>query len=47
MDNKIFIDLDKNTELPQITVFHGQINIKKNERIIVSNSVLENIDTFS
>ena len=43
----IIIDLDKNNELPQISLFQGQINIKKNGRIIVRNSVLEDIDTIS
>ena len=43
----IFIDLDKNNELPQISLFQGPINIKKNGRIIVRNSVLEDIDTIS
>lgn len=47
MDNKIFIDLDKETEFPQITPFQGQIDIKKNVRIIVKNSVLEDIDTLT
>ena len=47
MDNKIFIDLDKSDKLPQITAFMGQIDIKKNGRIIVRNSVLEDIDTLT
>lgn len=47
MDNKIFIDLDKSDKLPQITAFQGQIDIKKNGRIIVTNSVLEDIDTLT
>lgn len=47
MDNRIFIDLDKSDKLPQITAFQGQIDIKKNGRIIVRNSVLEDIDTLT
>ena len=47
MDNKILIDLDKSEKLPQITSFQGQIDIKKNGRIIVRNSVLEDIDTLT
>lgn len=47
MDNNIFIDLDKEKNIPTISLFQGQINIKKNGRIIVRNSVLEDIDTIS
>lgn len=47
MNNKIFIDLDKDETLPQLTPFQGLIDIKKNGKIIVKNSVLENIDTLS
>ena len=44
----LFIDLDKELELPKIDLlFQGQINIKKNGRIIVRNSALEDIDTIS
>lgn len=44
MNNKVFIDLDKNETLPQLTPFQGLVNIKKNGRIIIRNSILENID---
>ena len=47
MDNKIFIDLDKSDKLPQITAFQGQVYIKKNGRIIVRNSIFEDIDTLT
>ena len=47
MDNKIFIDLDKETYFPPITLFQGRIDIKKNGRIIVKNSILEDIDTLT
>ena len=43
----LFIDLDKEKNIPPITLFQGPINIKKNGRIIVRNSVLEDIDTIS
>lgn len=43
----IFIDLDKEKKIPKITLFQGPINIKKNGRIIVRNSALEDIDTIS
>ena len=46
MENKIFIDLDKKEELPPIPPFAGRIDIKKNGRLIVRNSVLEDIDTL-
>ena len=46
MENKIFIDLDKKEELPPIAPFAGRIDIKKNGRLIVRNSVLEDIDTL-
>ena len=45
--NKVFVDLDTETELPKLTEFPGQIDIKKNGKIIVKNSVLENIDTLN
>lgn len=47
MENKVFIDLDKKEELPSINLFTGRIDIKKNGRIIVKNSVLEDIDTLT
>lgn len=47
MDNEVFIDLDKENEMPELTAFQGRVNIKKNGKLIVKNSVLENIDTFS
>lgn len=47
MDNTVFIDLDKETSLPELTAFQGIVNIKRNGRLIVRNSVLENIDTYS
>lgn len=47
MDNTVFIDLDKESSLPELTVFQGIVNIKRNGRLIVRNSVLENIDTYS
>ena len=43
----LFIDLDREEKIPKITVFQGPINIKKNGRIIVRNSALEDIDTIS
>lgn len=45
--NQLFIDLDQNKKLPKLTVFQGLVDIKKNGRILVKNSILENIDTFS
>ena len=33
--------------MPKLTAFQGLVDIKKNGRIIVNNSVLEDIDTFS
>lgn len=47
--NEVFIDLDKTEEieLPKLTSFQGLVTIKKNGRIIVRNSILEDIDTFS
>ena len=47
MNNKVFIDLDKGEILPQLTAFQGIVDIKKNGKIIVKNSVLENIDILS
>lgn len=47
MDNKIFIDLDKSDKLSRITAFQGQVYIKKNGRIIVRNSIFEDIDTLT
>lgn len=47
MDNTVFIDLDKDSSLPELTSFQGIVNIKRNGRLIVKNSILENIDTYS
>ena len=47
INNKVFIDLDKENKLPRLTVFQGQVDIKRNGRLIVKNSVLEDIDTLS
>ena len=47
MDNTVFIDLDKENSLPELTSFQGIVNIKRNGRLIVKNSILENIDTYS
>lgn len=47
INNKVFIDLDKENKLPKLTVFQGQVDIKRNGRLIVKNSVLEDIDTLS
>ncbi len=47
MNNEVLIDLDSINELPELTAFQGRINIKKNGKLIVKNSVLENIDTLS
>lgn len=44
MNNRVFIDLDKEGRVPQLTFFQGVVDIKKNGRIIVKNSILENID---
>lgn len=44
---KLVIDLDKETELPKLTALQGLVDIKKNGKWIVKNSVLEDIDTFS
>ena len=44
MNNRIFIDLDNDGKIPQLTSFQGIVDIKKNSRIIVKNSILENID---
>ena len=44
MNNRIFIDLDNDGKIPQLTSFQGIVDIKKNGRIIVKNSILENID---
>lgn len=45
--NKVFIDLDKENNIPKLTTFQGQIDIKKNGKILVKNSVLEDIDTIT
>ena len=47
INNKVFIDLDKKEKMPQLAAFQGQVDIKKNGKIIVKNSILENIDTYS
>ena len=49
INNRVFIDLDKtsNQEIPPITPFQGLIDIKKNGRLIVKNSIFENIDTLT
>lgn len=46
MNNKIFINLDKEKTIPKLTPFQGLVDIQKNGRLIVKNSVLENIDTM-
>lgn len=46
MNNRVLIDLDKDEKVPQLTSFQGVVDIKKNGRIIVKNSILENIDTI-
>lgn len=46
MNNKVFIDLDKDGTIPQLTFFQGVVDIKKNGRLIVKDSTLENIDTI-
>ena len=47
MDNKVFINLDKEKEIPKLTSFQGLVDIQKNGRLIVKNSVLENIDMMT
>ena len=47
MNNKVLIDLDKENKIPKLTAFQGQIDIKKNGKMIVKNSVLEDIDTLT
>lgn len=46
MNNRVLIDLDKDEKVPQLTFFQGVVDIKKNGRIRVKNSILENIDTI-
>lgn len=46
MANVILIDLDKEETFPQMISNQDLIDIKRNGRIIVKNSVLENIDTL-
>lgn len=47
MYSRVFIDLDIKQELPKLTSFLGLIDIKKNGKIIIRNSVLENIDMLT
>lgn len=44
MNNRVFIDLDNDEKIAQLTSFQGIVDIKKDGRIIVKNSILENID---
>lgn len=47
MKNRILIDLDKEETIPQLTSFKGLIDVKMHGRIVIRNSILENIDTIS
>ena len=47
INNKVFIDLDKENTIPKLTAFQGQIDVKKNGKILVKNSILEDIDTIT
>lgn len=47
MKNKIFIDMDKEETISQLTSFKGLIDVKMHGRIVIKNSILENIDTIS
>lgn len=47
MKNKIFIDLDKEETIPKLSSFQGLIDVKLHGRIVIKNSILENIDTIS